>query len=96
MRLLYSLLLTLAFPICLSAQQKGTAYQLPTQLKKVLSTASTGFKSYKGEQVKEQQGDVIYASTMTLQSTTDNQVMNFDTGNSYMAKLGETTDPKQA
>ena len=96
MRLLYSLLLILIIPACLYAQQNRPSNQLPAQLKKVLAEASNSFDGFKGEQVKDQQGEITYASTITLQGTTENQIMDFDAGGSYIAKLGETTNPKEA
>jgi hypothetical protein len=92
MRLLTSLLLSFIFPACLYAQQKSTANQLPKQLKTVIAEASNGFKSLKGEEVKEREEDETFTSKITLQGTTDNQIMDFDTGGTYMATLGETTD----
>ena len=69
---------------------------MPVQLRKILTEVSNGFNGLKGEQVKDLQGEVTYASTIALQGTTDNQIMDFDTGGSYMAKLGEITNAKEA
>src|SRR4051812_38169681 len=96
MRLLYSVLLSLMFPFCLYAQQKGSANQLPAQLKKVIAEASNGFKSLKGEEVKGREEDETYTSKIMLKGTTDNQIMDFDTGGTYMATLGEATDTAKA
>jgi len=101
MRLLYTLLLITALPFYMQAQ-KGAANSLSSQLKKVLAEASNGFKDLKGKQVKKegaevnQEGDVAYASTITLQGTTENRIMDFDAGGSYMAKLGEVSSTKEA
>jgi hypothetical protein len=95
MRLLIALVLLCTLPALLQAQ-KATSSSLSSQLKKILSEASTDFKSLRGEQVKESSCDIIYASTMTLQGTSNNQVMDFESGKSYLARLGATTSSSEA
>jgi len=95
MKLLLALVMITTLPLSIQAQ-KGASNKFPTQLRKVLEAASNGFKGLKGKEIKGLTGDVIYASTLTLQGTTENQIRDFDTGGSYMAALGETSSVKEA
>lgn len=93
-------LLTFAFILFTSIQiaaqtsSKPPSFQL--QFKKLLSAVEQNFTTYKGEKVKANGADVIYNSTTILTGTTDNQVVEFENGSSYMAKLGEALNEKEA
>ena len=78
------------------AQTSSKVPSASLQLKKVVSGVQNDFKNFKGETVKVDGEDVVYASNITIVGTTENQVMDFASGKSYMAKLGEGLSEKEA
>lgn len=96
MRKIYFFLFLCLIAIQATAQTNSKPPASSAQLKKVLQAVQKDFKEFRGEKVKEEEGDVVYASTVTLVGTTENQVMDFASGKSYMAKLGEGLNEKEA
>ena len=80
----------------LAAQTSSKVPSFSLQLKKILTATQNNFKDYIGEKVKVDGEDIVYNSTTTLVGTTDNQVMDFASGKSYMAKLGDGLTEKEA
>ncbi|MCU7549687.1 hypothetical protein OCK74_11215 [Chitinophagaceae bacterium LB-8] len=66
------------------------------QLKKILTEASSGFKSFRKEKVEQVGSDVVYASKVNLQGTTENKINSYSDGISYMATIASGIDEKQA
>lgn len=96
MRHLLTLFLACVLSGAALAQARGTGSQLPAQFKKLITDAATNFVHFRGDKVKEAEADVIYASNINLEGTTENQVLHFSSGHSYLAKIGETRDARAA
>jgi hypothetical protein len=95
MKYLYTVLLMFAFPFISNAQTTATS-QFATQLKKVIADAPADFESYRKEKVQEIGSDVVYASKMNLQGTTENKINRFSDGSSFMATIASVLSEKQA
>lgn len=90
-----SAILLLVLPF-FAITQNTEAGPFAGQLKKILTEASNGFKSFRKEMVEQVGSDVVYASKLNLHGTTENKINSYSDGSSYMATIASGINEKQA